>query len=87
MRPGDDAEFHAFNCTTRGHAQSPENLYTLRGSLTTDGPSSSPRQEQLRAESEGKGTPTWRERLQAQVNAIKDTVMTGQLAPFYTWDD
>ncbi len=42
-------------------------------------------EEQLRTESEGKGTPTWRDRLQAQVNAIKDMVMTGQLAPFYTW--
>jgi CRISP-associated protein Cas1 len=44
-------------------------------------------EEQLRSESEGKGTPTWRERLQSQVNAIKDMVMAGQPAPFYTWND
>lgn len=43
-------------------------------------------EEQLRSESEGKGTPTWRDRLQSQVNAIKDMVMAGQPAPFYTWN-
>jgi CRISPR-associated protein Cas1 len=41
--------------------------------------------EQLRSASEGHGTPTWRERLQAQVAAVKEMVMTGETAPFYTW--
>ena len=44
-------------------------------------------EEQLRAESEGKGTPTWRGRLQEQVDALKEMVMTGHPAPLYTWKD
>lgn len=44
-------------------------------------------EEQLRTESEGQGTPTWRERLRAQVDSIKDMVMAGEPTPFYTWSD
>jgi CRISPR-associated protein Cas1 len=44
-------------------------------------------EDQLRSESEGKGTPTWRERLRLQVDDLKEMVMTGQPAPFYTWRD
>jgi CRISPR/Cas system-associated endonuclease Cas1 len=42
-------------------------------------------EEQLRGASEGEGTPTWRERLQSQVDSVKEMVMTGEAVPFYTW--
>jgi CRISPR/Cas system-associated endonuclease Cas1 len=42
-------------------------------------------EENLRSESEGQGTPTWRERLQAQVDAVKEMVMAGVVTSFYTW--
>jgi len=42
-------------------------------------------EEQLRGASEGEGTPTWRERLQAQVDSVKEMVMAGEPSPFYTW--
>lgn len=41
----------------------------------------------MRAESEGTGTPTWRERLRAQADAPADMVMTGSVSPLYTWGD
>lgn len=42
-------------------------------------------EEQLRAASEGEGTPTWRVRLQSQVDSVKEMVMAGEPVPFYTW--
>lgn len=42
-------------------------------------------EEQLRADSEGTGTPAWRERLRSQVDAVKEMVMAGQASPFYAW--
>lgn len=42
-------------------------------------------EEQLRSESEGTSTATWRERLQALVEAAREMVMSGQPAPLYTW--
>ncbi len=42
-------------------------------------------EEQLRTESEGTGTPIWRERLRSQVDAVKEMVMTGQASAFYAW--
>jgi CRISPR-associated protein Cas1 len=44
-------------------------------------------EDHLRAESEGQGTPTWRERLQAQADGVKEMVMAGQAVSFYTWKD
>jgi hypothetical protein len=31
------------------------------------------------------GTPTWREGFQAQVDSVKEMVMTGEPVPLYTW--
>ena len=42
-------------------------------------------EETLRAESEGGGSPTWRERLRQQVDSLKEMVMAGEAAPLYTW--
>jgi CRISP-associated protein Cas1 len=42
-------------------------------------------EEQLRSASEGEGTPTWRERLRTQVDAVKEMVMAGEAVSFYTW--
>lgn len=42
-------------------------------------------EEQLRAPSEGADSPSWRERLKHQVEAIREMVMGGQVAPFYQW--
>ncbi len=44
-------------------------------------------EEQLRSTSEGEGTPTWRERLAHQVEALREMVMTGEAVPVYTWSD
>jgi CRISP-associated protein Cas1 len=44
-------------------------------------------EEHLRSPSEGQGTPSWRERLQAQVDAVKGMVMAGEVGSFYTWKD
>jgi CRISPR/Cas system-associated endonuclease Cas1 len=44
-------------------------------------------EEHLRSESEGQGTPTWRERLQAQVGAVKEMVMAGVVHRSITWKD
>lgn len=42
-------------------------------------------EEQLRSESEGAGSPSWRERLRLQVDEVKEMVMAGEAADFYTW--
>ncbi|MGH2628785.1 MAG: CRISPR-associated endonuclease Cas1, partial [Anaerolineales bacterium] len=42
-------------------------------------------EEQLRSESEGSGTPTWRERLTAQVDGLREMIMAGEVVPVYTW--
>jgi CRISP-associated protein Cas1 len=44
-------------------------------------------EEQLRSESEGKDTPTWRARLQEQADSLREMVMTGHPVPLYTWKD
>lgn len=40
---------------------------------------------QLRSPSEGDGSPTWRDRLKHQVDALRDMVMAGEAAPLYQW--
>ena len=42
-------------------------------------------EEQLRSPSEGEGSPTWRDRLKHQVDALREMVMAGEPAPFYQW--
>ncbi|MGD2070567.1 MAG: CRISPR-associated endonuclease Cas1 [Gemmatimonadota bacterium] len=42
-------------------------------------------EEQLRAPSEGEGSPSWRQRLTDQVEALRDMVMGGEVTPLYTW--
>lgn len=42
-------------------------------------------EEQLRSASEGDETPTWREQLRQQVEALKDMVMDGEARILYTW--
>lgn len=42
-------------------------------------------EEELRGESEGAGSPTWRRRLADQVDALREMVMAGDPAPLYTW--
>ncbi len=42
-------------------------------------------EEQLRGPSAGEGSPAWRERLTDQVEALRDMVMAGEVAPLYTW--
>lgn len=41
---------------------------------------------QLSLESEGAGTPPWREKLQGVVNATAEMVISGQPGPLYTWN-
>ena len=42
-------------------------------------------EEQLRGPSEGEDSPSWRDRLKHQVDALRDMVMGGEPAPFYQW--
>jgi len=42
-------------------------------------------EEQLASPSEGKETPTWRERLTEQVASLKEMVMDGEARQMYTW--
>jgi CRISPR-associated protein Cas1 len=42
-------------------------------------------EEHLRSASEGAGTPSWREQLSHQVDALREVIMTGEAAPVYTW--
>jgi|GEM_PF-6468804 len=42
-------------------------------------------EEQLRSQSEGGDSPTWRERLRRQVADLRAMVMDGEARPFYTW--
>lgn len=42
-------------------------------------------EDHLRGESEGAGSPTWRERLRQQVDSLKEMVMAGEARPLYTW--
>jgi CRISP-associated protein Cas1 len=42
-------------------------------------------EEQLRTPSEGAESPSWRERLKHQVEAVREMVMAGEPAPFYQW--
>lgn len=42
-------------------------------------------EEQLNAPSEGAETPTWRDRLRLQTDALKEMVMDATPAPLYTW--
>lgn len=42
-------------------------------------------EEHLRGESEGAGSPSWRQRLIDQVDALREMVMSGDPAPLYTW--
>lgn len=42
-------------------------------------------EDHLRAPSEGTGSPTWRQRLIDQVDALREMVMSGDPAPLYTW--
>lgn len=43
--------------------------------------------EQMRSESDGTGTPTWRGRLREQVEGLAAMVMSGTVSPLYTWGE
>jgi CRISPR-associated protein Cas1 len=42
-------------------------------------------EDHLRGESEGAGSPSWRQRLIDQVDAVREMVMNGEPAELYTW--
>lgn len=42
-------------------------------------------EERLRAPSEGAESPSWRERMRHQVEAVREMVMGGAAAPCYQW--
>jgi CRISPR-associated protein Cas1 len=44
-------------------------------------------EEHLRSESEGAGSPSWRQRLIDQVDAVREMVMSGEPAELYTWSE
>jgi CRISPR-associated protein Cas1 len=44
-------------------------------------------EEQMRSPSEGKESPTWRQRLDGQAAALKEMVMAGTVAPLYAWEE
>jgi CRISP-associated protein Cas1 len=59
----------------RGLLLKPDSLKTYLGHY----------EEHLRGESEGAGSPSWRQRLMDQVDAVREMVMSGEPAELYTW--